>query len=88
MYNKASDNTGKIGVLLSYETDDELKSKELARNICMHIAALNPMYINEKGIDKNFIEKERKIIIEQLKDDKKTRYFKKIIDGKNIKNFI
>ena len=86
LHNKASDNTGKIGVLLSYETDDELKSNELARNICMHIAALNPMAINEKGIDKNFIEKERKIIIEQLKDDKKKPdILKKIIDGKILK---
>ena len=28
-------------------------------NICMHIAALNPMSIDEKGIDNNFIEKEK-----------------------------
>ena len=28
-------------------------------NICMHIAALNPMSIDEKGIDNNFIENEK-----------------------------
>ena len=48
--------------------------------------SLNPMAINEKGIDKNFIEKERKIIIEQLKDDKKNPdILKKIIDEKIFK---
>ena len=83
LHNKASDSTGKIGVLLSYNTDHEEIAKELAMNICMHIAALNPMSIDEKGIDNNFIEKEKKIIIEQLKDDKKpSDILKKIIDGK------
>ena len=83
LHNKASDSTGKIGVLLSYKTDNEEIAKELAMNICMHIAALNPMSIGEKGIDNNFIEKERKIIIEQLKDEKKpSDILKKIIDGK------
>lgn len=83
LHNKASDSTGKIGVLLSYKTDNEEIAKELAMNICMHIAALNPMSIDEKGIDNNFIEKERKIIIEQLKDEKKSSdILKKIIDGK------
>ena len=83
LHNKASDSTGKIGVLLSYNTDNEKIAKELAMNICMHIAALNPMSIDEKGIDNNFIENEKKIIIEQLKDDKKPPdILKKIIDGK------
>ena len=83
LHNKASDSTGKIGVLLSYNTDHEEIAKELAMNICMHIAALNPMSIDEKGIDNNFIENEKKIIIEQLKDDKKpSDILNKIIDGK------
>ena len=83
LHNKASDSTGKIGVLLSYNTDNEKIAKELAMNICMHIAALNPMSIDEKGIDNNFIENEKKIIIEQLKDDKKpSDILNKIIDGK------
>ena len=83
IHNKASESTGKIGVLLSYETDNQKVANELAKNICMHIAALNPMSIDESGIDKDFIEKERKIIVEQLKDDKKKPdILKKIIDGK------
>ena len=83
LHNKASDSTGKIGVLLSYNTDNEKIAKELAMNICMHIAALNPMSIDEKGIDNNFIENEKKIIIEQLKDDKKpSDILNKIMDGK------
>ncbi len=83
LHNKASDSTGKIGVLLSYNTDHEEIAKELAMNICMHIAALNPMSIDEKGIDNNFIENEKKIIIEQLKDDKKpSDILNKIMDGK------
>ena len=65
------------------EANSEEIEKELAMNICMHIAALNPMSIDEKGIDNNFIENEKKIIIEQLKDDKKpSDILNKIIDGK------
>ncbi|MAW01725.1 MAG: translation elongation factor Ts [Candidatus Pelagibacter sp.] len=83
IHNKVSENSGKIGVLISYNTSDNNISKELAKNICMHIAALNPMVINKKDIDEKFVDKEKKIILEQLKDDKKNpNILEKIVNGK------
>ena len=83
IHNKVSDSSGKIAVLISYNTSDNNISKELAKNICMHIAALNPMVINKKDIDGKFVEREKKIILEQLKDDKKNpNILEKIVDGK------
>ena len=49
----------------------------------MHIAALNPMVINKKDIDEKFVEREKKIILEQLKNEKKNlNILEKIVNGK------
>ena len=83
VHNRVSDNSGKIAVLISYNTSDNNASKELAKNICMHIAALNPMVINKKDIDEKFVEREKKIILEQLKNEKKNlNILEKIVNGK------
>ena len=83
MHNKASDSTGKIGVLLSYKTDNEKIAKELAMNICMHIAALNPLAINTDDIDPEILKKEKELISEELKNlGKPEDIVKKISIGK------
>ena len=82
IHNKASDTAGKIISVIRYKSKEE-KSKKLADNVCMHIAAMSPMALDEKGLDKNFIEKEKKIIEEQLdKKEKKPEILEKIISGK------
>jgi len=82
IHNKASDTAGKIISVIRYKSKEE-KSKKLADNVCMHIAAMSPMALDKKGLDKNFIEKEKKIIEEQLdKKEKKPEILEKIISGK------
>ena len=82
IHNKASDTAGKIISVIRYKSKEE-KSQNLADNVCMHIAAMSPMALDEKGLDKNFIEKEKKIIEEQLdKKEKKPEILEKIISGK------
>ncbi|MEK9731811.1 MAG: translation elongation factor Ts, partial [Pelagibacteraceae bacterium] len=82
IHNKASDTAGKIISAIRYKSKEE-KSQNLADNVCMHIAAMSPMALDEKGLDKNFIEKEKKIIEEQLdKKEKKPEILEKIISGK------
>ena len=82
IHNKASDLTGKIVSTIKYKSSNE-NSKNLATNICMHIAAMSPMALNEKGLDQEFLVKEKKIIQEQLeKEGKKPEILEKIISGK------
>ncbi len=82
MHNKASDIASKIVASIKYKSSNE-KSKVLATNICMHIAAMSPMALDEKSLDQSFLEKEKKIILEQLdKEGKKPEILEKIVNGK------
>ena len=77
-------NIGKIGVLLSLKTDktkDELT--EFGKHLSMHIAATAPMALDKNGIDESIINKEKEIIIEQLKSSgKDEKIIEKIATGK------
>ena len=82
IHNKSSDLTGKIVSAIKYKSNKD-ESKSFANNICMHIAAMSPMALNEKNLDKNFLESEKKIIEEQLsKEGKKPEIIEKIMTGK------
>lgn len=79
---------GKIGVLLELncETDFVAKNTEfeaLGKDICMQIAAANPLYLTSEEVPANEIEKESQIIRSQLKEEgKKDEIIEKIIPGK------
>lgn len=83
---------GKIGVLVEVncETDfvantDEFKS--FVRDIAMHIAATNPMYLSEEDIDPAVVEKEREILTVQAQNEgKPENIIEKMVDGR-IKKF-
>jgi elongation factor Ts len=81
IHNKVSDECGKIGVLLKYKSSSS-QSEILAKNICMHIAALSPMSLDSNSLDKTFIKKEKKIIEDQIEKNKKPEILEKIISGK------
>lgn len=78
----------KIGVLIVIrcETDFVAKSKEfqnLAHEICMHIAAMKPLFLNENDIPEEFLDGEKKIYSEQLKDSgKPEKIISQILEGK------
>lgn len=57
--------------------------REFANNLAMHIAAANPLAINEDELDKEIIEKEREIYRNQaLNEGKKPDFVEKIVDGR------
>ena len=63
------DNLSKLGVVVSLEYDKGSKDvDQFGKQISMHIAASNPMVIDEKDIKDNIIEKEKEIIEEELKN--------------------
>jgi elongation factor Ts len=79
----------RIGVLLELkcETDFVAKNEEflrLARDICMHIAAMSPQYISPEDIPAGDVAKEREIAAEQCKG-KPASALEKIIEGKLAK---
>ena len=78
----------KIGVLLELLTVTDFVARnegfgELAKDICMQIAAANPLYVRIEDVPKEVIDKEREIYREQMKDSgKPANVIDKIIDGK------
>ena len=55
------------------ETDlDDLA--DFGKNLCMHIAALNPKSISEKDLDAEVVDTEKEIIKQQLKDVGNRKY--------------
>jgi len=82
---------GKIGVMVQFETStqavaDNAQFQTIAKDICMHIAAINPISLDKSGIAADVIEKERAIAAEQVKD-KPANIIDKIVDGKMNKFF-
>jgi len=77
---------GKIGVLVEVncETDFVARTddfRELAKDIAMHIAATNPLYLLKEDVPQDVIEREKEIYRAQVKD-KPPHVVEKIIEGK------
>ena len=88
LHNAISDNSGKIGVLLSFSAKSFNENVEFfSKQLCMHIAASDPISVEIEGLDQEIINKERAIFFEQLKSSGKPEdILEKIVDGK-IKKF-
>jgi elongation factor Ts len=72
IHNQVIDNMGKIGVLVSLESDEEEnKLEDLGKQIAMHIAATNPISINVEDIPKEILERERAILEEEARSSGK-----------------
>ena len=84
IHNQQNENMGKIGVIISIDCQNKNKEVlEFSRKICMHIAALSPMSLGEKGLSLDFINKEKEILKEELKNQgKKDDMIDKILVGK------
>ena len=83
-HNSVADSLGKIGVLLAIETSLSMDNvSELGKNICMHIAASNPIAISSDEISEEVIEKEKQIAIDQAREAKKPEnIIEKMVEGR------
>ena len=88
LHNSVSENSGKLGVLLSFSVrEDNANVSELSKQICMHIAASEPKSIDIDSLDKSLVSKEKDIYKDQLKSSgKPDNIVEKIVEGK-IKKF-
>ncbi|AZS16083.1 translation elongation factor Ts [Paenibacillus motobuensis] len=79
---------GRIGVLveINCETDFVAKTdqfKEFARDVAMHIAAMNPRYVRREEVPQEEIEKEKEILRAQaLNEGKPEKIVDKMVEGR------
>ncbi|WP_029035771.1 translation elongation factor Ts [Salinimicrobium terrae] len=76
----------KIAVLtgLSQKTDN---AEEVAKNVSMQAAAMNPVALNEEGVDQSVVEKEIEIAKDQLRQEGKPEEMLDNIAKGKIKRF-
>ncbi len=68
----------RIGVLIDASADSDL-----ARDIAMHIAAVNPQFVDQDSIPAEFVEKEKAILIAQAESSgKPPEIIEKMIQGR------
>tara|TARA_B100000035_G_scaffold50522_1_gene39094 strand:+ start:8047 stop:8913 length:867 start_codon:yes stop_codon:yes gene_type:complete len=84
LHNSVSENSGKLGVLLSFSVEEINDNvNDISKQICMHIAATEPKSLDIDSLDKSLISKEKDIYKDQLKSSgKPDDILEKIIDGK------
>ena len=78
------DNVAKLAVMVSLDTSDNSDSvKTFSKQLSMHIAASNPLALESGSIDQAIIDKELKLVTEELKNSgKPDEIAKKISLGK------
>ncbi len=87
---------GRIGVLVQFDTTDDVAAKDgfvaMAKDVAMQIAAINPAYLDEASVPAEVLDKEKEILIAQMKEDPKMankpeQVLEKIVSGKMGKYF-
>ena len=70
---------GRIGVIVGIKTDaaaDEIAA--VGKDVAMQVASMNPKFVNEDGVDPEYLENEKKILTE----GKKPEMVERIVAGK------
>ncbi len=66
VHSAAAPGLGKIGVLVALEsTGDKAKLADVGKQIAMHIAAANPLFLNIDSVDGAALEREKAVLTEQ-----------------------
>ena len=84
---------GRIGVMVKAEGDvSAAEAHEAARDAAMQIAAINPLYLSKETVPAEDVEKEKNIILVQIKEDPKNankpeNILEKMVGGKLNKFF-
>lgn len=84
VHNAAADGMGKIGVLVAFTGGNDA----LARQIAMHIAAVNPAALDEASLDADFVAREKQVLTDQARESgKPEQVIEKMIEGRMKKFF-
>ena len=84
LHTVVKDNLAKLAVAVSLETKENSDTiKNFGKQLSMHIAASNPLALDQNSIDKSVIDKEQELVAEELKNSGKPEDIaKKISLGK------
>jgi len=78
----------KIGVMVQFEDSNEKLDSNLAHDVAMHIAAMNPQFVKREEVPDSVLEKEKEIQRAQLAEQNKpAEIVEKIIIGKMSKYY-
>jgi elongation factor Ts len=78
----------RVGVLVEVNCETDFVAntadiKQFAQDVCMHIAAMKPLYLSPEDVDAKFIEHEKSIMREQLAGSgKPEKIVNQILEGK------
>jgi elongation factor Ts len=84
---------GKLGVLVEVNCETDFVAlteqfQQLVKDVAMHIAAANPLYVKREDVPEDVIQKEREIYAAQFENSgKPEQVIAKIVDGKLDKYF-
>ena len=88
VHNSLEKNVGKVISIVKLEKNKSNELQKIGNKLAMHVAAQAPIAIDEKGINKQILNKELEIIKEELKNSgKKDDMIEKIAAGK-MRKFI
>lgn len=75
---------GRIGVIVGIETEATPEEIEMVgKDVAMQVASMNPKFVDEDGVDPEYLESEKKILTEQvLNEGKKPEMVDRIVAGK------
>jgi elongation factor Ts len=80
---------GKVGVMVEFGLENETTAtndafKELGLDVCLHVAAANPMALDEAGIPADLVEEEKALFAKQV-EGKPENIIENILKGKLAK---
>ena len=75
---------GRIGVIVGIKTEASPEEIEMVgKDVAMQVASMSPKFVDEAGVDPEYLESEKKILTEQvLNEGKKPEMVDKIVAGK------
>ena len=84
VHSSIENNVGKLGVIISLKTKKKKEDLlDLGKQLSMHIAASSPIALDKESLDESVINKEKEIIVEELKNSgKDAKIIDKIAVGK------
>jgi elongation factor Ts len=84
VHNAVSEGKGKICVLVGLESSKPKAELEtLGKQIAMHVAAANPLFLNIESVDADALERERTVLKEQAKEQgKPDDIAEKMVEGR------
>jgi elongation factor Ts len=88
-----ADHLGRIAVLVALESKgDKAQLESLGKKVAMHIASANPLALSDTDVPAERIEREKSVLLEQIKEDPKAQgkpqqVLDKMLEGRMRKFF-